>query len=329
LNTPQRRKPRVLLADDHLAFLEAVSHLLEPACDVVALASDGRQALDMARDLRPEVVVLDVSMPELNGFQTLEHLRRDLPDTRVIFCTLHSVDEMVAAALNAGAHGYVLKSRVQEDLISAIEHALADRLFVPSLASLETVALNRHTLVLHDDDDRFLEEVCQLVGSTLRSGNPVVVVACEATRVGIARVLRARHIDLPLLADRGLYVEQDSTVVLSHVVRDGRPDRERLVEMIHDFDRLRLSAANGLRSRLTIVADATVALWRGGEFEVALALERIWDELTHALPFSTVCVIPTDCFARSEAGLHFPALCEAHSAVRVGASHSRRINHPR
>ena len=280
MNTTQRRKPRVLLADDHVAFLEAASDLLDPACDVVGLASDGRQALEMAKDLRPEVVVLDVSMPELNGFQTLAHLRRDLPDTRVIFCTLHGMDEIIAAALNAGAHGYVLKSRIHVDLISAIEHALADRLFVPSLASLRSVAANRHTLVLHAENDRFLEDVCQLVGPTLRSGDAVAVVTCEATRVGIAQRLRARHINLPLLAARGLYVEQDSAVALSHVVRDGSPDRERLMEMIHDFDRLLLSAANGPRSRLTIVADLTVALWRGGEFEVALALERIRDEFT-------------------------------------------------
>jgi DNA-binding NarL/FixJ family response regulator len=329
LNTTQRLKPRVLLADDHVAFLEAAIDLLYPACDVVGLASDGRQALEMAKDLRPEVVVLDVSMPKLNGFQTLEHLRRDLPDTRVIFCTLHGMDEIVAAALNAGAHGYVLKSRIHVDLTSAIEHALADRLFVPSLASLRSVAANRHTLVLHAENDRFLEDVCQLVGPTLRSGDPVVVVTCEATRVGIAQCLRGRHINPSLVADRGQYVEQDSAAALSHVMRDGSPDQERLMEMIHDFDGLRLSAPNGLRSRLTIVADLTVALWRGGEFEAAVALERIWNELTRTFPFSTVCVIPTDCFARSEAGLHFPTLCDAHSAVTVGASYSPRITHPR
>src|SRR5204862_6319802 len=119
---------------------------------------------------RPEVVVLDVSMPELDGFQTLEHLRRDLPDTRVIFCTLHAMDDMVVAALNAGAHGYVLKSRIHQDLISAVEHALADRLFVPSLASLRSVAAIRHTLVFHAEDDGVFEDVCQLVGPIRRSG---------------------------------------------------------------------------------------------------------------------------------------------------------------
>jgi len=326
VNTTKRLKPRVLLADDHLPFLEAARRLLAPACDVVALASDGRRALEMAQDLRPDVVVLDVSMPGLNGLQTLEHLRRNLPDTRVIFCTSHQTDDIVAAALKAGAHGYVLKSRVHVDLISAIEHALADRLFVPSLASLQAVAGNRHTLVLHAGNDRFLEDVCRLLHPTLRSGDPVAVVTCDATRVGIARRLEARHINLGLLANRGQYVDQDSALALSHVMHDVRPDQDRLMEMIGEFERLRLSAPNGSRSRLTIVADLTVALWRGGKFEAALALERTWDELTRTLPFSTVCVIPAECFARSGAGLHLPTLCDAHSAVTVAASFSRHSN---
>ncbi len=302
--------------------MEAASDLLAPACDVVARATDGRQALEMARVFRPEVVVLDISMPVLNGFQTLEHLRRDLPNTRVIFCTSHHMNEMVAAALKGGAHGYVLKPRIHLDLISAIEHALADRLCVPSLASLREAAANRHTLVVHADTDRFLDDVCQLLLPTLRSADPVAVVTCEATRVGIAQRLRACHLDLRLLADRGQYVEQDSAVALSHVMRGVRPDQDRLMEMVHDFDGLRRSAPNGPRSHLTIVADLTAALWRGGQFDGALAIERIWDELTRTLPFSTVCVLPAECFARSGAGLHFPALCDAHSAVTVGAAFS-------
>src|SRR3954463_3777278 len=94
VNPTHAARPRVLLADDQAAFRKVASHLLAPACDVVALACDGRQALAMAKQLRPEVVVLDVSMPELNGFEALEHLRRDLPDARVIFCTMHGDDEI-------------------------------------------------------------------------------------------------------------------------------------------------------------------------------------------------------------------------------------------
>ena len=109
MNIPPAARPRVLLADDHVAFLESVSRLVAPAFDIVALAVDGRQALDLARRLRPDVAVLDVAMPELDGFQTLEQLRRDGLETRVVFLTMHREDEFVSAAINAGrpADGFV------------------------------------------------------------------------------------------------------------------------------------------------------------------------------------------------------------------------------
>jgi DNA-binding NarL/FixJ family response regulator len=168
----------------------------------VALAGDGRQALDLARRLGPDVVVLDRTTPGLDGFQTLEQLRRDGPETRVVFLTMHRDDDFVSAAINAGARGYVLKSRIHLDLISAIDHALAGRLFVPSLTSLSTVAGSRHTAQFHANDRHFLDEVSQLVDATLRSGEQVVIVTSEATRIGVAQRLRARQMNLAMLAQR-------------------------------------------------------------------------------------------------------------------------------
>ena len=193
-----------------------------PAFDIVALAGDGRQALDLARRLRPDVVVLDVSMPELDGFQTLEQLRRDGPETRVVFLTMHGDDEFVAAAINAGAHGYVLKSRIHLDLISAIEHALAGRLFVPSLASLSTVAGSRHTVQFHANDSHFLDEISQLVAATLRSGEQVVIVTSEATRVGVAQRLQARQMNLATAGRAGTVRRAGLRTGL--VTRDARRD---------------------------------------------------------------------------------------------------------
>jgi DNA-binding NarL/FixJ family response regulator len=324
LNVAAPARPRVLLADDHIPFLESVSRLLAPAFDIVAIASKGRQALDLARRLRPDVVVLDVAMPDLNGFQTLEQLRRDGPETRVVFLTMHRDDEFVAAAINAGAHGYVLKSRILLDLISAIDHALAGRLFVPSVTSLSTVAGSRHTIQFHANDVHFLDEVSQLVGATLRSGEQVAIVTSEATRIGVAQRLQARQMNLAMLAERGQYVAQDSALALSQVMHDGRPDKERLAEIIHGLDQLRLAVPNGPRGRLTIVGDMTVSLCRKGDFEAALELERIWNELTRALPFFTVCSYSIDCFEHSEARNQLPNLCAEHSAVTSGPSRSAR-----
>jgi DNA-binding NarL/FixJ family response regulator len=328
LNIAAPTRPRVLIADDYIPFLESVSRLLAAAFDIVGLAGGGRQALDLARRLRPDVVVLDVTMPDLNGFQTLEHLRRDGPDTRVVFLTMHGDDEFVVAGINGGAHGYVLKSRIHLDLISAIDHVLAGRLFLPSLTSLSTVAGSRHTVQFHDGDSHFLDEVSQLAGATLRSGEPFVIAASESTRVGVAQRLQARQMNLAMLEERGQYVAQDSALALSQVMHHGRPDKECLAEIINGLDRLRLAAPNGPRGRLTIFGDMTVSLCRNGDFEAALEVERIWEELTRALPFFTVCSYPIDCFDHSDARYQLPNVCAAHSAVTSGnfARRPRDIN---
>jgi DNA-binding NarL/FixJ family response regulator len=317
-------KPRVLLADDHLAFLESASGLLADAFDVVALASDGRQALDLAGRLRPDVVVLDVAMPDLDGFQTIKQLRRDGGETRVVFLTMHRDDEIVAAAINEGAHGYVLKSRAHLDLIGAIGHALAGRLFVPSPTALLPVAGNRHAVQFHDNDGHFLDDVSQFVRATLRSGEPIVIVAGEATRIGIAQRLQTRKMDLAALAEQGKYVAQDSALALSLIMRDGRPDEGRLAAMIDGLERLRLASPKGPQSRLTIFGDMSGSLCRHGDFAAALELERIWDELTRALPFFTVCSYPIDCFEHSDARNQLSHVCAQHSAITSGSSRSAR-----
>jgi DNA-binding NarL/FixJ family response regulator len=270
------------------------------------------------------VVVLDVAMPELDGFQTLEQLRRDDPETRVIFLTLHSDDEFVAAAIDGGAHGYVLKSRIHLDLISAIEHALAGRLFVSSLMSLSTVAGARHAIQLHANGSHFLDEVSRLVRATLRSGEQVVLITSEATRIGVAERLQARHMNLAVLAEREQYVTMDSAQALSHVMREGRPDKERIAEMIHGLDLLRLAVPNRPRSRLTIVGDMSPTLCRNGDFEAAVELEQLWNDLTRTLPFFTVCSYPIDCFENSQALNLLSNVCAAHSAVTSGTSRGAR-----
>jgi CheY-like chemotaxis protein len=329
LNIATPARPRVLLADDHRQFRESVSRLLAGAFDVVATAADGRQAVDLARRLRPDVAVLDVAMPDYSGFQALEQLRRDGLETRAVFLTMHSDDEFVAAAINGGAHGYVLKSRMHLDLIRAIDHALAGRLFLPSLTSLSTIAGSRHAVHFHANESLFLDEVSQLVGATLRSGEQVMLLTSEATRIDLAQRLQAQQMDLAVLAEQQLYVAADSSLALSQVMRDGRPDRKRLAEIVHGLDRLRLAVPNGPRGRLTIFGDMSVSLCRNGQSEAALDLERIWNELTRTLPFFTVCMYPIECFEHSEARNLFSNVCAEHSAVSHTwdfAQRSRDIN---
>ena len=121
---------RVLVADDHKQMLEYVSGLLSAACDVVASVSDGQAALDAALKLHPDVVILDISMPVLNGIQAAKRLLAAQPDAKIVFLTVDKDPDTCRAALATGALGYVLKPRLGTDLLLAIREAKFGRSFI-------------------------------------------------------------------------------------------------------------------------------------------------------------------------------------------------------
>jgi DNA-binding NarL/FixJ family response regulator len=124
---------RVLLVDDNEAMLARVARVLAPACAVVGAFNTGASALDAAIGLRPDVVVLDISMPGMNGFEVAARLRKAGCTAAVVFLTVHNEDEFVGAALAAGGQGYVVKARLASDLPVAICEARAGRQFVSPL----------------------------------------------------------------------------------------------------------------------------------------------------------------------------------------------------
>jgi DNA-binding NarL/FixJ family response regulator len=122
--------PRILLADDNPEIRQRVAELLRADFHVVGSAEDGQQAIESALKLNPDVVVLDISMPVLNGIQAASRLRDLGCSAKVIFLTVHADHDYVETAFSVGALGYVLKSRLTTDLITAIEQALQERKFI-------------------------------------------------------------------------------------------------------------------------------------------------------------------------------------------------------
>jgi len=113
-------RPQVLLADDHTLFLEAVEKLLEDNCDVVGRAADGERLLVEALRLKPDVVVLDMAMPLLNGLEAARQLKQMAPETRIVFLTMNEDPDVAAEAFRAGASAYVLKRSAASELLAAI-----------------------------------------------------------------------------------------------------------------------------------------------------------------------------------------------------------------
>lgn len=122
--------PRAILADDHKILVEAFRKLLEPHFEIVATVSDGHALLDVAPALRPDVILLDIGMPLLNGLEAARQLKTKLPVVRLIFLTMHEDPDLAIEAMRAGASGYLLKTSAASELLHAIQEALRGRTYI-------------------------------------------------------------------------------------------------------------------------------------------------------------------------------------------------------
>jgi len=128
-------RPRVLLGDDHTLVLDGFRKLLEDQCEIVGVAEDGRTLVRMAQELEPEIITLDISMPQLNGVDAAKKLKKILPRTKLIFVTMHADPAYVNEAFKAGASGYLLKRSAGSELRQAIQSVMEGQCYVTPLVA--------------------------------------------------------------------------------------------------------------------------------------------------------------------------------------------------
>ena len=131
------RRPRVLLADDHVALRATFEQLITPDCDVIGQVSDGRALVAAAEALKPDVIVIDISMPILNGFEAGRQIKGLLPSVKLVFLTVYDDADLAAEAFRAGASAYVIKGRAVSELRMAIREVSRGRTFITSPLSIE------------------------------------------------------------------------------------------------------------------------------------------------------------------------------------------------
>lgn len=189
-------KPKILLADDHTMFVEALQKVLEAEFDLVGSVEDGRALLDAAARLAPDVILLDLSMPLLNGIDAAQLLRRLVPDTKVVFLSMHGDPTYVTEAFRAGASGYVLKRASAAELIQAIRAALRGQLYVspllakgildPLLYQRTSPASAQATLTLRQ------REVLQLIaeGRSFKEISSILCISVKTVEFHRARIVK-------------------------------------------------------------------------------------------------------------------------------------------
>src|SRR5215469_8132005 len=135
---------KLLLADDHEIVRKGLRAVLEAQkdCEVVGEAADGRQAIALVKNLNPDIVILDISMPLLNGLEATRQILKIRPQTKVLILTMHESDSLIRDILAVGARGYILKTDVGNDLVAAVESLRRNKTFFTSRVS--QIVLNSH-----------------------------------------------------------------------------------------------------------------------------------------------------------------------------------------
>jgi DNA-binding NarL/FixJ family response regulator len=134
-----RHRVRLVIADDHTLLAEACKSLLEYEFQVVAIVNNGRDLLRVANELKPDVVILDIAMPQLNGLDAGEQLKKQLPNCKLVFMTMNLAPDVAAEAFRRGASGYVVKTATASELVTAIRRALRSESYLSPLITKETV----------------------------------------------------------------------------------------------------------------------------------------------------------------------------------------------
>jgi DNA-binding NarL/FixJ family response regulator len=135
---------RVLLADDHRILAEGLRSLLVPEFDLIGVVEDGRAMVEAAKALKPDVIIADISMPQLNGIEALEEVRKFNPNVRVIYLTMHRDVAYARRALKAGAVGFVVKHAALDELVLAVRAAAQGRVFVTPALAGEVLQAMKH-----------------------------------------------------------------------------------------------------------------------------------------------------------------------------------------
>ena len=202
-------KPRVLLADDHTLVLEGFRSLLREACEIVGTVEDGRDLLEAAQRLEPDIVIADISMPRLNGIDAARRLRHAAPKTKVIFVTMHADPAYVSAAFKAGAAGYLLKRSAGTELIQALQSVMRGHYYVTPLVAKDMVesAISRDpaSVIEREALTPRQREVLQLVaeGRTVKEIAGALNIAPKTVEFHKAQIME--RLDLHTTADLTKY----------------------------------------------------------------------------------------------------------------------------
>jgi len=315
---------RILVVDDFEGWRRQVRLLFQarPQWQIIAEVSDGSEAVQKVAALKPDLIVLDIGLPKLNGIEAARGMRHLFPTSTIVFLSLNNDPDVVRAALSTGALGYVHKTDVQRDLLPAIEAVLQGRQFVSSSIKgykpahvLATKAPHRHEVLFYPDDAVFLDSCTRFIAAALDAGNVAAVVATESHRDSLFQRLKAEGLDVDAEIKHGRYISLEVAKTLSTFMVNDMPDWERFFEVVGGLVSGAAKAGKGEHSRVAMWGECGPLLWAEGKVDAAIRLEQLLNWLATIYEFDVLCAYALSSFHGEEHWHIFQSICTEHSAA--------------
>jgi DNA-binding NarL/FixJ family response regulator len=332
---------RALVVDDNEPFRRFTCSTLAKMQNfkVIGEASDGLEAVHKAEELKPDLMVLDIGLPTLNGIEVARRMRKSCPECKILIMSQESSVEVAQEAFNLGALGYVVKSRAGSELSIAVDTVCQGGRFIskglpnhncagvtnvnatnpsiqtefPSEISKKADSTRNHTLQLYADDEALLLGVAGCVEAALKAKDPVIVVATESLRTRLLERLQARGVRVAVAIDQGLFVVLDVDLALSTFMVNGLPDPIRLGNALGDLVSSVSQTLRSEHSRVVVFGEIAPALWARGQAEAAVQLEHLTDEFARTQNVEILCGYVLDSFQREQVEI-YEKLCSEHTA---------------
>ena len=335
---------RVLVAEDYPPFRRFLASTMQnrPELQIICEVEDGPEAVQQAGTLQPEVVLLDIGLPRLNGIEAARQIRNLSPKSKILFVSQESSADIVQAALETGAKGYVVKVDAGRELIPALEAVLRDQTYVSKSLSgygltnvpdrsashvlemghgLETrrqlglQSTRQHEVRFYSDDRSLLDGYTRFVGAVLKSGNAAIVVATELHRQTLLTRLQADGLDMSAAIEQGRYIALDDAEAIATFMVNDLPDLAQFSQVTGDLIARTANSVQGEHARVAACGECAPLLWERGNTEGAVRLERLWDEIARSYGVQVFCGYPLGSFQGGTGSYTFERICAEHSRV--------------
>jgi DNA-binding NarL/FixJ family response regulator len=312
------------VVEDHRDWRNLVRLLFQmrPEWQVICEVSDGLEAVRKAGELKPDLILLDIGLPTLNGIEAARRIRLLSPNSKIVFVSMDNSLDVVQVALGTGALGYVYKAHAGSELLPAVEAVLRGERFVSSGIEGNKVTdlpganvLCHHEVLFYSDDAVFLESFTRFIAAALMAGNAAIVVATKSHRDSLIQRLKAEGVDVDGAIQQGTYIPLDAADTLSTIMVNGLPDPVRFFEGLSGLIEEASKAAKADHPRVAFCGECVGLLWAEGKTDAAIQIEQLGNDLAKRHEVDLLCAYPLSSIRGEEDEHALQSICAEHSAV--------------